>query len=60
MGSPIDVVFMTGDRRVCRIVSALGRNRHAGCPEAFYTLELVAGMAAGLGIREGQKFEFER
>lgn len=60
MGGPIDVVFITAEKRVCRVVSPLGRNRHARCPDARYALELGAGMAAELGIREGQIFEFER
>lgn len=59
MKEPIDVVFLTRERTVCHVITALGRNRHASAPDAHYVLELGAGRVVKLNIREGQVFEFE-
>ncbi len=60
MSKAIDVVFISARYEVCKVVGNLGRNRHAGCREAAYVLEIPAGMAARYGIHRGQVLEFER
>lgn len=55
MRFPIDVVFLDGDREVVKIVSALYPWRVASCRRSRLVLELSAGRAARVGLREGDR-----
>lgn len=58
MRFPIDVVFVDRDDRVLRIVEALGPWRLASQRKAHAVIELAAGRARTLGLREGRRLDW--
>lgn len=59
MRFPIDVVFLSRDRRVVRVVHGLRPWRVAGARGAAAALELPAGAAAEAGVNEGDVLVFD-
>ena len=59
MRFPIDVVFLDRDRKVVRVVHRLRPWRVAGARRAVAALELPAGAAAEVGIKEGDVLSLE-
>ena len=57
MKFPIDVVFLSRQREVVKIVPALPRWRIAVCFRAHSVLELGAGQAEAAGLRIGDQLE---
>jgi len=53
MTYPIDVVFLSSDMEIVRIVPHCQPYRFANCKHAKHTLELLAGQAAALSLCEG-------
>lgn len=51
---PIDVVFLTLDFRVLRVVPSMRPTRATWCPHACYTLEMGGGEAEAAGVRAGE------
>lgn len=54
----IDVVFLSADYRVLKIVERCVPRRMASCKQAKHTLELLAGEAHRLGVVEGMQLPF--
>ncbi len=59
MRFPIDVVFIDRSRTVVKIVHDLRPWRIAGARKAAAALELPAGTAARLGLRQGDKLTLQ-
>ncbi|WP_196189183.1 DUF192 domain-containing protein [Conexibacter sp. W3-3-2] len=59
MGYPIDAVFLDREDRVVRIVADLAPWRTASCRGARTVVELPAGTAARVGLREGETLRHE-
>jgi uncharacterized protein len=53
MSYPIDIVFLSPDYQVVRLVSNCMPRRMVFCKNAKHTLELAAGQATQLGIKIG-------
>lgn len=61
MREPIDVVFLSGDGTVLRIIGAMGKNRMSGrVPGAKAVLELPSGEAGELAITVSDRITVER
>lgn len=58
MRFPIDVVFVDRDERVLRIVEAMVPWRLVSRRGAHAVVELAAGRARALGLREGCRLEW--
>ncbi len=58
MRFPIDVVFIDRDERVLRIVEAMRPWRLVSQRRAHAVVELAAGRARALGLREGRRLEW--
>jgi uncharacterized protein len=59
MRFPIDVVFLSRDRQVVAVRHRLAPWRVAGARGAVAALELPAGVAAAVGIQEGDVLVLE-
>lgn len=57
MRFPIDVVFLSKDKRVLKVRREMGRARISLCLRAHSVLELAAGAAR---VEPGDQLEFER
>lgn len=55
MKYPIDVLFLSSDLRVLKVVHAMGTMRTACCLNSAMALELPAGTAAKTGTVAGQQ-----
>ncbi len=60
MKFPIDVVFLSRDRRVVKLKEAVPPGRIAVCLRAHSVLELPAGTVAATNTAVGDRLEFER
>jgi uncharacterized membrane protein (UPF0127 family) len=57
MQFPIDVLFLSRDRRVLKIRTDMGRWRISACLRAHSVLELPAGTTAATGTKPGDRLE---
>lgn len=55
---PIDVLHLSSQGAILRIVPAVAPCRYSACVRATRVLELRAGAALALGLRHGQRLEF--
>jgi uncharacterized protein len=53
MNYPIDIIFLSSDYQVTRIVSNCMPRRLVFCKDAMYALELAAGQAAQMAVNVG-------
>src|SRR5579864_6754304 len=60
MKFPIDVLFLSRDRRVLKIRARMERGKIAMKLTAHSVLELPAGTAAATGTEVGDRLEFEK
>jgi uncharacterized membrane protein (UPF0127 family) len=51
----IDLVYLTRDGEVCKVVTALPPWRFSACRKAASVLELPSGQAAALGLTTGKR-----
>lgn len=56
MRYPIDVVFLSPDYIILKIVNDCLPKRLASCSHAKHTLELLAGESSRLGLKVGMQF----
>ena len=57
MRSPIDVIYLDGERRVLKTVSKLKPWRFSACPGAVSVLELANGLIDIMGLTPGDHFK---
>jgi uncharacterized protein len=60
MQFPIDVLFVSGDGRVVKVVERLGAWRIAGAIRASVTVELAAGMVRRTRVSVGDRLTIQR
>jgi uncharacterized membrane protein (UPF0127 family) len=60
MRFPIDVIFLDGEGLVLRVAEHVAPWRLVSQRKAHAVIELAAGVAARLGIREGQPLPLAR
>jgi len=60
MQFPIDVLFVSGDGRVVKVVERLGAWRIAGAIRASVTVELAAGMVRRTRVSVGDRLAIQR
>lgn len=56
MRYPIDIVFLSPDYQILKIVNDCMPLRLASCPQAKHTLELLSGESSRLGLKVGMPF----
>jgi hypothetical protein len=59
MQFPIDVAFLTKDRKVAKVVNRMRKWRLAACLTAHSVLELPAGVLEQTGTQRGDQLTFE-
>ncbi len=59
MKFPIDLVYLTRDRKVRKTVGSVAPWRLSACLPAFSVLELPAGTVAATGTQRGDEIEIE-
>lgn len=60
MNFPIDVLFLSKDRRVLKIRDNMVRGRMSFCLRAHSVLEIPAGTAGETGTEVGDQLDFEK
>ncbi len=60
MKFPIDVLFISGRKRVLKVRPSMPRGRISFCLRAHSVIELPAGTAAETGTVPGDQLEFQR
>ena len=60
MKFPIDVLFLSGKRKVLKVRREMGKRRIAVCLRAHSVLELPAGVAEATGTQPGDQLEFQK
>ena len=59
MRFPIDVVYLSGENRVMKIVEAMPAWRVSACLRARSVLEMPAGRARETGLQAGHSLAFQ-